>query len=51
MLSVYEVAEQLGVHFRTIIRWIKEGKLKGVKVGKQWKISKEELERVKNNGL
>ena len=38
-----EVANILGVHLRTVYRWIDEGNIKAVKVG-QWRISKEALE-------
>lgn len=38
-----EVADKLKVNIRTIYRWIREGKLKAVKVGELWRISEKEL--------
>jgi excisionase family DNA binding protein len=35
LLSRYEAAEVLGVHFRTIDKLIKDGKLRGVKIGRR----------------
>jgi excisionase family DNA binding protein len=40
-----EVADKLKVNIRTIYRWIREGKLKAVKIGDLWRISESELER------
>lgn len=40
-----EVADYLGVKVLTVYRWIKDGKLKAVKIG-QWRISKENLEEL-----
>lgn len=41
--SIYEAAEVLGVHERTIRRHIKTGELKAGKIGRQWRISREAL--------
>ena len=41
--SQKQVAEILGVHPRTIARWMLEGKLKGAKLGKAWKISSNDI--------
>ncbi len=41
--SVEEVADKLGVHKRTVRRYIASGELLGHKVGGKWKVSKEDL--------
>lgn len=39
-----EVAEILSLHYLTILRNIKSGKLKAVRIGQQFRISKEDLQ-------
>lgn len=41
--SVNELAEQLGVTTRSIRNYLHEGKLKGTKIGGQWKFSERNL--------
>lgn len=41
--SIYEAADVLGVHERTIRNHIKNGSLKAGKIGRQWRISREAL--------
>ncbi|MFH2021780.1 MAG: helix-turn-helix domain-containing protein [Patescibacteria group bacterium] len=41
--SITEVANLLKVAYLTVYRWIKSGKLKSVKAGKQYRIKKEDL--------
>jgi len=43
--SLKEVADILNVHSETVRRLIKAGKLKAAKIGKDYRISKPELER------
>ncbi len=46
-LEVYtleEIENLLLVTRRTLYNWIKDGKLKAFKVGKQWRVTKEALE-------
>ncbi len=40
-----ELADICGVNVLTVYRWIKEGKLKAIKLG-QWRIPKAEVERI-----
>lgn len=42
--TVKEVAEMLKVHFQTILAYIKDGKLKAMKIGKGYRISKKDLD-------
>lgn len=41
--SIYEAADVLGVHERTIRNHIRKGILKAGQVGRQWRIAKEDL--------
>jgi excisionase family DNA binding protein len=43
--SISDVAKILERRKQTIWEYIKYGKLKGVRIGRNWKVSKEELER------
>lgn len=40
-----DLAEKLDVNIMTIYRYIKAGKLKAYKIGKEFRIDKEEFER------
>lgn len=45
LLTTHEAADILGVHQRTVQRWIKTGKLTAIKAGpKLWRIKKEDLD-------
>jgi excisionase family DNA binding protein len=47
--TVEEIAENLKVDQETVRRWLQDGKLKGVKVGKNWRVSTDALaEFIKN---
>lgn len=43
LYSVEKVAELLGIHRKTVLRYIKEGKLKANKVGGRWRIHGNDL--------
>jgi excisionase family DNA binding protein len=43
-LTVSQVAERLSVHPKTVYNMLGRGELKGVKVGRVWRVPKEELE-------
>jgi len=38
-----EAAVILGVHPRTVQRWLLSGKLKGARLGKAWKVSEDDI--------
>lgn len=44
LFKVDEAAKYLRIHPEVIRRWLREGKLKGVKVGGVWRIDKEKLD-------
>ncbi|CAM04831.1 helix-turn-helix domain-containing protein [Saccharopolyspora erythraea] len=43
MYSVEQVAEQLGLHVRTVRGYIRSGRLKAVRIGKQYRIARSDL--------
>ncbi|GAA2981759.1 helix-turn-helix domain-containing protein [Actinokineospora diospyrosa] len=45
-LSVDQVAEELGLHVRTVRGYVRDGKLKAVRIGKQYRIARADLEAV-----
>ncbi len=44
MYSVQQVADQLGLHVRTVRGYIRTGQLKAVRIGKQYRIAQADLE-------
>jgi excisionase family DNA binding protein len=44
LYSVEEVAAQLGLHVRTVRNYVRDGRLKAVRIGKQYRIARENLE-------
>jgi len=50
MKTVNEVAEALRLSRYTICKYIREGKLKAVKMDRAYRIPDEELERIKTQG-
>ncbi len=42
-LTPKEIAELLDVHFNTVLYWLRNGNLKGVKVGRRWRVKPEWL--------
>lgn len=43
MLSVEQLAQELNVTTRTIRNYLKEGKIKGTKIGGQWRFSERDI--------
>src|SRR5260370_1938722 len=44
LYSVEQVAAQLGLHVRTVRNYVRDGRLKAVRIGKQYRIAREDLE-------
>jgi len=44
LLTPDEIASRLNVSLVTVGRWLREGKLKGVKAGHQWRVRESDLE-------
>lgn len=49
MLTVTEVANKFSVSRQTVLKWIKTGKIKAVKVVKVYRIPNEEIDRLTQN--
>ncbi len=43
-LTPHQVAERFQVNERTVTVWLREGHLRGFKVGKEWRISPDDLQ-------
>jgi len=50
LLTPRETARILRISYPTIHRWIKSGKLYAIRVGRQWRIRREDVERILNPG-
>ncbi len=50
LFTIEEIAERLGVHSKTIRRYLYSGKLAGQKVGSQWRISQSALDAFLKSG-
>lgn len=45
IFSIEQVAEELSLHPKTILRYVSEGRLKAAKIGKQYRILRPDLEK------
>lgn len=50
MYTLTELEPILGVTHRTLLTYIKDKRIKGVKIGGKWKVSEKELLRFINGG-
>lgn len=50
VFDLAEAAEQLGVSYRTALKYVTAGVLKGIRRGGRWKILQSELERFEKEG-
>jgi excisionase family DNA binding protein len=48
LLTVHETAEHLKVKESTIRAWIRTGKLRAIKFGREWRVTVKDLERFLN---
>jgi excisionase family DNA binding protein len=44
LYSVEQVADRLGLHVKTVRNYVREGRLKAIRIGKQYRIAREDLE-------
>jgi excisionase family DNA binding protein len=51
LYTVREIAETLRIHSRTAYRLIQEGKIRGIKVGSQWRVPESSLLEYIESGL
>ena len=45
LYSITEVAELLGLHVKTVRNYVRDGRLPGTRIGKQYRIARADLER------
>jgi excisionase family DNA binding protein len=45
-ISTTEASERLGISRQTLASYLRQGKLRGVKFGKEWRIPRNELDRL-----
>ena len=50
MYSLDQVAERLGLHVRTVRAYVRTGRLKAIRIGKQYRVAREELEAIVGAG-
>lgn len=50
LYSVDETAEILGIHPMTVRKWLTAGKIRGVKVGRLWRIPESSLQELAKFG-
>lgn len=48
LYTLKELEELLSTSYRTLLNYIKEGKLKAVKIGKSWRVTEENLKAFLN---
>ena len=48
--SIEQVASQLGLHVRTVRNYVRDGRLKGVRIGKQYRIARADLDALTGHG-
>jgi excisionase family DNA binding protein len=51
LLSVEQVAERLKLHVRTVRNYVRDQRLKAVRIGKQYRIAREDLEAMMGGPL
>ncbi|MFI3329066.1 MAG: helix-turn-helix domain-containing protein [bacterium] len=51
MYNLKEAAVLVGFKERTLRQWCVDNKINATKIGWEWRISKEEVERIKTKGL
>ncbi len=45
LLTLNEAADRLNISRSTMLRWLKTGKIAGVKMGRDWRIDPDDLDR------
>lgn len=51
LMTLHEVAEQLGVHYMTAYRYVRTGRLPAAKVGSLWQVSVADVEEFTRQGV
>ena len=50
LLKPEQVAEILNVSMTSVYRWLNTGELKGIRVGKLWRVRKSDLQKIIQQG-
>lgn len=50
LFTTDEAAELLKVHPETVRNWIRRGELVAIKIGRQWRVKRADLERIAQRG-
>ncbi len=50
LLTPVDIAKSLQVKERTVVQWLRKGHLRGFKVGKEWRVSVNDLEAYLESG-
>ena len=50
MYSLDQVAERLGLHVRTVRAYVRAGRIRAIRIGKQYRVTREELEAIVGAG-
>jgi excisionase family DNA binding protein len=50
LYSLDQVAERLGLHVRTVRAYVRSGRLRAIRIGKQYRVPREELEAIVGAG-
>lgn len=51
MLTTKEVAKEFNINVNTVLKKIKEGKIKALKLGRVYRVTEMEFERLKREGF
>lgn len=51
VLTSEEAAKALRVSGESVRRWLRDGSMRGVRVGRTWRVSRDEVLRVLNEGI
>ena len=44
LLSIFDIASRLNLHIKTVRKYVRDGRLKAIRVGKQYRIARPDLE-------
>ena len=51
MYNIDQVADMLRLCRITVFRYIKSGKIKAIKIGREWRIKQDEIDRIMREGV
>ncbi len=51
LMKLTDVLKEIPVSRTNMIKWIRDGKVKGIRLGKKWFVLRDEVERIKREGV